>query len=115
MTTQVTPGLRKAEDVFKALAWDSLVTTALASSGLNWWPMEAIARNFANKLFEKFRTTVDCAVISFMNESSRKAFDEAVLQLYFLERDKGADSEEYKNARKEAQKRFADSVRLIGS
>lgn len=115
MTENATPILGKIEEIFKMLAWDSLVEAALTSLGINAWPFNSIVRGITDKIFELMKDKLDIGAISFLNDLHERSFNSAAVTLAIISRDKGANSPEYKEARKNAKKAFADFMRPVGA
>lgn len=103
MTDQASPQIKQAEDVFKSLAWDTLVTTGLDELNLDFWPINVIIRFFTTKLYEQLRLQFDLGAIAFLNAEHKAAFDKADVTLKIIASDKGIDSDDYKRAKENAK------------
>jgi hypothetical protein len=95
-------------DAFKDLIWSALVKAAIAAltKAIPFLgipvigPIVALVVGlFADRLYDALKLTLDLKAIAIRNEEHRKAFDVASVKLAILARDKGADSQEYKDAR----------------
>lgn len=114
MTEIANPALGKIEDLVKDLAWDNLVKATLVYLKLDFWPVNAIATLFTDKLYESLRTTVDLAAISLVNEHHQRGFDRALVTLAIVARDKGMESDEYRKAKENAKTALSQFVRFRG-
>lgn len=103
MTTGVNPVLTGAEDLFKKLVWDNLVTAALTAFGVNFSVVRWVVGFFTDKIYEIFRTLFDEGALIFLNEAHKRAFDDATVSLKIIGQQKGIDSDEYKKAKSNAQ------------
>ena len=119
MTESINPNIKKAEDFFKVIVWDNVLNTQLtalmaANPWLNIWPIRPIvmglANYFSSKIYESLRLFVDLNFVKFMNDSDRASFDRASVELYSLAKNKGIDSNEYKEARKTHKEKFKNLV-----
>ena len=112
MTDQVNPVLKKAEDLFKTLAWDTLVQAALVALKIDFWPLNVIFEYFSEKLYELTRLQFDMAMITFINAEHEAAFDKAEVTLKILGQQKGVDSPEYQAAKENAKNALSKFVRF---
>lgn len=119
MTDSVDPGLSKVEDQFKELVWDAAVDAALAylfgtamKVPVIGWLIKIVAYALTDRLYGGLRLGVDLAVIFGRNAAFKRTFDNAMVTLAILERDKGLESEDYKNAKINAKKAMAEFVRF---
>jgi hypothetical protein len=123
LTDQVNPQIKIVEDLFKGGVWDTLVRAQLtalytAAPWLAVWPLkpvvEGIAKMLTDSLYEGLRMILDLKLIAFINTEHRRAFDKSEVALKIIAVNYGINSEEFKNARKTAQKNLADLVRNRG-
>lgn len=110
MTTIVTPSIGRAEDLFKSFVWDNIVTAALTSLGLNFWPLNSILRFISTKIFDQIRLAFDLSAIVFLNQLHKDAFDREMVKLKIVAVDHGIDSEEFKKAKEDAKAVLAKFV-----
>jgi hypothetical protein len=104
---QVNTPIKTVEDLFKFLAWDTLVDGTLTYFGLNWWPLNVMVHVVTNRMYEGLRLLVDLQAIVILNEAHRKAYDDAAIKLKIIAHDRGIDSPEFKKAREDAKAAFA--------
>lgn len=121
MTTVVTPGLGKIEDLFRDLIWDNLVEAGIAAlfievPWLNAWPIggavKYLLRLFSDKVFDGVRMSVDLSLIAFMNQEHKKAYDTEVVKLKIIAHSYGVDSPEFKKEKENAKEILAKFVAI---
>ena len=107
--------------IFKDLVWDVLVRVALSKlfqsvPFLGWGPLGMLVGwavgIFGSMLFEAVREAVQLEVIVLRNEAHRKAFAAAATNLKAIARDKGPDSNEFKEARDAHRKALSEFVQF---
>lgn len=110
MTDEASPGLKKVEDLFKGLAWDTLITAALAYFNIDFWPLNAVLTFFTNRVYEFLRLQFDLGTIVFTNAEHKRAFDSASVTLKIVAQDRGINSPEFMNAKENARLALARFV-----
>lgn len=111
MTDQVNPKIKKFEDLFKDLAWDTMVDGVLAKAGINIWPLNFFIKYFTDKLYEALRLQFDVTAIVFISTVHRVQFDKAAVALKIIAHNHGPESQEFKKAREYAKMELARFVR----
>ncbi len=105
------------EQVFKTLAWDALVESAIdavfkAIPLLAWgpigWVVAFAIRYVAGILYTNLELTIKLEAIQFKNEQAATAFKLAAIRLIGMK----PDSPEYKEARDAEKKAFAEYLRF---
>lgn len=108
-------------DLFKDLAWDSLVNALLMwlfaqAPWLAWGPLRLVTTfvitHLTDKLYSLLDGAADMTRIVFRNEAHQREYERASVRLKILARDKGAESEEFRNARAEHRAALSDLVRF---
>jgi len=112
MTDQVNQPIKTAEDLFKSLIWDNLVSAALVYAKIDFWPLNSICRFLTNQLYEFFRLQFDLATIVFLNTVHKAEFDKACVTLKVIGQDYGPDSSQYKVAKDNAKDALSKFVRF---
>lgn len=119
MTETINPTLTKIEDLFKTLVWDNAINAFLtwlftAAPWLNIWPLKPIVAGVTNLILNKFYGFMvlfaDLKAAKIINENHRRSFEKASVVLALIARDKGIESEEYKNARNDAKEHFKSLI-----
>lgn len=107
------------EDAFKDLVWFSIVKAALGRLFtlvplLGWGPIGHVitffAMKFGEQLFDAISKVVRIEILEFKNDETRKAFDSAAVKLKLTARSYGLESEQFKVARNEYQKKLSGFV-----
>lgn len=106
---------------FKSLIWDSLVKAALVNlfavfPFLNIWPISWFIKYFINKysdqLYSMVETFIDIKEIVLRNEQAKKEYNLQSIKLHIIAKQKGIESNEFKDARKLAKIRLAAFVKF---
>lgn len=112
MTTGVNPTLSLAEDLFRNLVWDPLVTAGLLALDtqvpvLAIWPLKNIidgtVNAFSGYIFGQVRLIIDVTAIQLLNESHKEAYAAASEKLHIIAHDQGVDSDAFRQARASAK------------
>lgn len=107
--------------MFKELVWGPLVKAAIARlfaalPWLGWGPIGVAASwvltYFADKLYEAAELAINLELIYLRNESHRKEYDSACVELKKLGAAKGKDSPEWKAAYEVQKASLAKFVRF---
>lgn len=123
MSESVNPTVTKAQDLFKDLVWDVLVDAELTAlfvyvPALKIWPIgpiiKMVAHSFSDKIYSGVRLALDMQTVIFLNNKHYKEFSKATVTLKIIARDKGVDSDEYKNAKRNAKDALASFVHFNG-
>jgi len=121
MTDSSYQSLTKAEDIFKALVWDNLLSVGLAAlftsaPYLSVWPLNSIITSLtfliSNKLFEFLRMTVDLEAIVLVNKAHQDAYNKAFVTLKIISIKHGHDSKEFLTAKENAKIALSRFVRF---
>ncbi len=108
-------------DTFRELVWDNLVAAALSSLYaahpiLGWGPIrmliEYVVDRFGDALYGVLKEFMNLREIAFNKAEDRALFDKASVTLLILEREKGLESKEYKNAREHGKQTLAKVIDL---
>lgn len=112
MSDIVNKPLSEVEDLFKRIVWDNLVTGVLTYFSINFWPLNSIITMITDKLFSMGRLVIDMQAIVLINETHKRAFQDAVIKLKIIGYRQGRDSAEYLKAREDAKLAFSQFVRV---
>lgn len=116
------PELIEAEKFFKGAAWDTLVDLALGAlfaefPWLNIFLVRDAVRwlvtRYTDKLYVFLTDLLNLLYVVLKNKALQKQFTEFALKLKGIAQEKGIDSPEYLEARKEHQQKFAVKVRSL--
>ena len=113
MTETVDPILTQVENEFKTILWDNWVSAALSRLFIlvPWmavWPLgplvRAIVVPFVDSLFRQGVLLFDLSLIAFKDAAHQSEYDKRMVALKILAKEKGVDSDAYKQARVDAAK-----------
>lgn len=113
--------MSKADEIFKELVWDNMVTAVLESfytavPVLRVPPLSTIIswafRALTDKLYAVLDLAWDLTVIVIRNEQLRRDYDRAAVSLKIIRHDYGVDSKRYLEARDVFRKELAEFVRI---
>jgi hypothetical protein len=112
-----------SNDLFKDLVWSAIVKAATAAliraiPFLGMGPMGAvtglIVGLFGDFLYAQLKDVYNFHSIGIANETHRREFDNAGIKLKLLARDKGIESNEFKEAKKRYGDDLAKFIRFAG-
>lgn len=107
MTTSSFSPLTTAETIFKEVVWDPLLKVGEAALFAEVPILDApvlgtiddiVIQAVGDLVFDKIRLLVDIAAIQLLNPIRQQAYANASLELKVIAEEKGADSDEFKQA-----------------
>ena len=113
------PKLDQVQSIFKNLVWDNLIEAAIRAffiyvPWLNIWPIAGAVRYilliFTNHIFDSLKLVVDLQAIALLNEQHKNAYNRQLAKLKIIAREKGIESDEFKQERENAKKELARFV-----
>lgn len=108
-------------DVFKTLLWDSIVKASIARlfiviPWLGYGPLgiavSIIITKFTDVMYHGLKLSIQLDRVVVLNDELRLAYNNSAVLLHVIAKDKGIDSNEFKNARIEHQKALSNFVRF---
>jgi hypothetical protein len=112
MSTGVNDSISSTENLFKTLVIDpEIAALKVTYPILGVWPFSAILDALVNLLFAQAKTFIDVNSIKLLNSAHQSAYEQASLNLLFVQNQKGINSDEYKKARADALTSLSKFVR----